>query len=163
MTTAREHFIGWLRDAHGMERQAENLLGSETKVLGEFAGIAPVLAQGRTRAGAHREALEGLLEQYGTSRSVLKETVGAVVSLAQSLSGLFVNDEPVKAALAVATFAQMKVASYAILAAAAQQLGESETETTLRGFTEEEAEFERELMAQLEPVTQAFLQRSKPG
>ena len=163
MTTAREHFIGWLRDAHGMERQAESLFDSEMEPLATFAAATPLLAQGRVRAEAHRERLEKLLEQYGSSRSAVKEAVGKVVSFAQSLSGLFVNDEPVKAALALSTFAQMKVASYSILAAAAQALGERDAESVLRSFADEESDFANDLASQLGPVTQGFLQRANPG
>ena len=57
----------------------------------------------------------------------------------------------------------MKVASDGILAAAAQALGETETENTLRSYADEEAEFASALASQLGPLTKDFLQRSNRG
>src|SRR5437764_4453671 len=55
------------------------------------------------------------IERLGGSTSMIKDVTGKVVAIGQSISGLFVSDEPVKAALAVSTFEQMKIASYKIL------------------------------------------------
>jgi ferritin-like metal-binding protein YciE len=94
----------------------------------------------------------------------LKDTAAKLIALAQGASGLFVGDEVVKAAMATYTFDQMEIASYRILIAAANAVGDNET----RGACEESLH-EEEVMAEwlkqnLDPITHRYLQREEaPG
>ena len=45
MGTAREHLVNWLRDAHAMERQSEQLLRGQASRLERY----PKLAEGLQR------------------------------------------------------------------------------------------------------------------
>ncbi|WP_352904992.1 DUF892 family protein [Mesorhizobium sp. M0700] len=62
----------------------------------------------------------------------MKDAGGKVTAMAQSLSGFFAADEVMKGSLASYTFEHMEIASYTILIAAAESLGETEVRAGLR-------------------------------
>jgi ferritin-like metal-binding protein YciE len=68
-----------------------------------------------------------------------------------------------KAALATATFAQMEVSSYRILAAAAEAAGESTTMEACETVLAEEVEFLDWLEQQLPSLTDEYLRREETG
>jgi len=122
-----EHLNQWLRDAHAMETQAEQLLSGQARRLERYPEVSARLEQhvGATRNQQAR--LEECMARRNTSPSAIKDVAGKATAAMQNLSGAFVEDEIVKGVLAVYTFEQMAVASYCILEAAAKEEGDAET------------------------------------
>jgi ferritin-like metal-binding protein YciE len=103
------------------------------------------------------ERVKACLESLGESTSAVKNVTGQLTAFAQTLSGYFVGDEPVKAVLATSTFAQMEVTSYRILAAAAEAAQLDEVAGLCRTLLQEETGFADWLEQQAPIVTRDFL------
>lgn len=157
MATARERVIEWLRDAHAAEEQAHSMM---TKTAGQIKGNAEFRAGLERHGNLSQEQarrLKECLEQLGESTSTIKTVAGQVTAFAQSMSGHFVGDEPVKAVLATSSFAQMEVTSYRILVAGAEVANMPEVATLARSHLSQETEFCEWLEKQSESVTRQFL------
>jgi ferritin-like metal-binding protein YciE len=87
-----------------------------------------------------------------------------MVAMGQAMSGLFVGDEIVKGSLASYTFEHMEIASYNILIAAAETVGDSETARVCRQILSEEEAMAAWLMDHLGSTTKQYLSREQiPG
>jgi ferritin-like metal-binding protein YciE len=117
---------------------------------------------GETRRQA--ELLRGCIERHGSSTSMIKDTAAKMVALGQGLSGLFVGDEVVKGSLASYTFEHMEIASYRILIATAEEVGDQETKRTCEQILREEEAMASWLEKNLPAVTHQYLAREQtPG
>lgn len=159
MTEARNTFLDWLRDAHAMEAQAETMLTSQIGRLESYPDLKMRMEQHLRETEAQRNALGDLLESLGEDRSVMKDTMGKLMAAGQGLSGLFVADEVVKGSLASYTFEQMEIASYTMLIAAAEAVGERQAVQILSGILAEEQAMAAWLAENLQPLTRSFLAR----
>lgn len=159
MTEARNTFLDWLRDAHAMEAQAETMLTSQIGRLESYPDLKMRMEQHLRETEAQRNALGDLLESLGEDRSVMKDTMGKLMAAGQGLSGLFVADEVVKGSLASYTFEQMEIASYTMLIAAAEAVGERQAVQVLSGILAEEQAMAAWLAENLQPLTRSFLAR----
>jgi ferritin-like metal-binding protein YciE len=161
MKTAEENLMDWLRDAHAMEEQAEKMLSATADRLTNYPVLKErVLAhldQTRLQAGKVRECIV----RRGGSPSAVKDVVARVTATAQGLSGMFVADEVVKAALSSYTFEHMEIASYRILIAAAGEVGDVETQRVCEAILVEEEAMATWLLEQLPAITAQFLGRAQ--
>ena len=123
MATAEERLNEWLRDAHAAEEQAHSMLTGAAGHLDDYPEFKTRLHQHGELSERQAQLLKECLSTRGESTSLVKGLAGKVIALGQTVSGLVVGDEVVKAALAIATFTQMEVASYRILIAAAETVG----------------------------------------
>lgn len=164
MATARERLIEWLRDAHAAEQQAHTMLTGVARRLPNYPEFSTGLQQHGERSGHQAEQLKTCLSQLGEGPSLVKNLVGQLTAIGQTLSGLVVGDEVIKAALAISTFAHMEVASYRILAAAAQTAGETMVAESCDFLLAEEVAFADWVDQQLPSLTAEYLHREEtPG
>lgn len=161
--TAREHVIEWLRDAHAAEEQAHTMLRRTAQQIDGHPEFRAGLEQHGQLSKAQASRLETCLEALGESTSTLKTITGQITAFAQSLSGYVVQDEPVKAVLATATFAQMEVSSYRILIAAATAAGLGDVTSICENLLAEELSFADWLEEQTDSVTRDFLRAERTG
>jgi ferritin-like metal-binding protein YciE len=159
MTQSRDSFIDWLRDAHAMESQAETMLTSQIGRLESYPDLKMRMEQHLRETEAQRNALGDLLDALGADRSVVKDTMGKLMAAGQGLSGVFVADEVMKGSLASYTFEQMEIASYTMLVAAAEELGEVQAAQVLSRILDEERAMAAWLAENLAPLTRSFLAR----
>ncbi len=163
-SVARERLVEWLRDAHAAEEQSEKML---SKFAGRIENYPELKEQihrhiEETRGQARR--LKSCLEKYGDSSSALKDTFGKMMALAQGMSGAFVDDEVIKGSMAAYTFEHMEIASYRILIAAADMVGDMETRKICEQILEEEIAMAVWLEDHLPDITQRYMVRSEmPG
>lgn len=157
MATPRDRVVEWLRDAHAAEEQANTML---RKTASQIEGH-PEFRAGLERHGqlsdSQASRLKACLEQFGESTSAIKTLTGQITAFAQTMSGYVVGDEPVKALLAVSSYAQMEITSYRILVAAAETAGTGEVATVCRTLLREEQDFAEWLAGQAESVTRQYL------
>lgn len=159
MATAEERLNEWLRDAHAAEEQAHSMLTGAAGHLDDYPEFKTRLHQHGELSERQAQLLKECLSTRGESTSLIKGLAGKVIALGQTVSGLVVGDEVVKAALAIATFTQMEVASYRILIAAAETVGDGATRQICERILAEEEEFARWLDQQLGPLTSQYLGR----
>jgi ferritin-like metal-binding protein YciE len=160
MTRSEERFLEWLRDAHAMEEQAQQMLALTASRLDDYPELKQQLERDRQRSHRQAAMLKQCIARHDTDTSLIKDIAARVVAVGQGLSGMFVGDAVVKAALAVYTFKHMEIASYKILIAAAEKIGDFETK---RGC-EEALQQEREMVDWLEQtipgITLRYLDRA---
>lgn len=157
MTSPRQHVIEWLRDIHAAEEQAHTMLGKTAQQIDGYAEFSVGLDRHAQLSGQQAVRLKKGLEALGESTSTIKQAAGQTSAFFQTLSGRVVGDEPVKAVLSIASFAQMEVTSYRILSVAAAIAGLDEITRLCQSHLEQEEDFLRWLEGQSEAVTQEYL------
>lgn len=159
MTDAREHLLNWLRDAHAMEQQAEQMLKSQASRIDNYPKVKARIEQHLEETRGQQRLLEGCLERLGSSPSAVKDTMGMMTALGQGISGMFASDEIVKGTMASYVFENMEIASYVTLIAAAKQVGDTETQRVCEQILAQEEEMAQWVLDNMPEVTQAFLVR----
>ncbi|MCM5679613.1 DUF892 family protein [Schlegelella sp. S2-27] len=160
MATVDDNLMDWLRDAHAMEEQAERMFSTTASRIDNYPEMKTRL-EGHAQASRRQaDMLRVCIERRGGDPSALKDLAAKATAMAQGLSGIFVSDEIVKAAMATYTFEHMEIASYRSLIAAADAVGDQETRRVCESHLAQEEEMADWLEQQLPLVTQQFLQRS---
>ncbi|WP_162916770.1 ferritin-like domain-containing protein [Dongia deserti] len=161
LASADERFMEWLRDAHAMEEQSEQMLERTCDRLENYPEVRERFNAHRAVSRRHADTVRQCIGRRGGSPSAIKDTAGKLMAFAQGASGLFVGDEVVKAILATSTFEQMKISSYEILKATARTVGDSETERACEENLREEQQMADWLEDNIAPITQTYLQREE--
>ena len=164
MTDARDHLIDWLRDAHAMEQQAEQMLSAQKSRLENYLKL-------RTRIEKHIEETQGqkalperTLTRLGSEPSTLKDIGGKLMAFGQAVGGMTVSDEVVKGVMAGYVFENVEIAAYTVLIAAAKAAGDVETQKACEEILPQEIAMADWLKEHLPELTQAFLDRGEaPG
>ena len=159
MTDPREHLLDWLRDAHAMEQQAEQMLKSQASRIDNYPKVKARIEQHLEETLGQQKLLEGCLERLDSSPSAVKDTMGMMAATGQALGGMFASDEIVKGAMASYVFEHMEIASYTSLIAAAQQAGDAETQRVCEQILAQEQAMAQWVIDNLPEVTQAFMLR----
>ena len=159
MATARERLVEWLRDAYAAEEQAHVMLKRTAAQIEGHRHFCAGLERHGEQSSAQAEELKRCLEQLGEGPSLIKTITGQITAFGQLVGGYIVGDEPVKAALATSTFAQMEVSSYRILIAAAQAAGETRIAQACMTLLGQEENFADWLAEQVPAVTREYLAR----
>jgi ferritin-like metal-binding protein YciE len=122
-----ERLNQWLRDAHAMELQAEQLLRGQVRRSDSFPALSARVEEHITTTRAQRGRLEACISRRKTAPSMTKDLAAKVAASLQNFGGIVVEDSVVKGLLAIYTFEQMSAASYGILEAGA--IADSDHET----------------------------------
>lgn len=161
MASAEERLMEWLRDAHAMEQQAQTMLSSLASRIENYPDVKAKIEAHLAETRQQASLIESCITRRGGDTSTLKDLAAKFVALGQGLSGVFVSDEIIKGAMASYTFEHMEIASYRILIAAAEQVGDPETSAVCARILREEEEMARWLSENLAPLTQRYLAREE--
>jgi len=151
----------WLRDAHAMEKQAEQMLSGQASRIENYPQLRARLEQHLNETKSQREKLEKCIEQRGASTSGMKDIAGKFAAIMQSFGGVIVDDEVVKATLASYTFEHMEIASYRILIVAAEAVGDTATAEICKEICREEKAMAAWLADHADEVTREYLKREQ--
>lgn len=163
MSDRREWLIQWLRDAHAMEQQAETMLNAQLGRLENYPELRQRIEQHVEETKGQAERLRAILDNRADGSSAIKDASGKLMAMAQSFSGVFAGDEVMKGSLASYTFEHMEIASYRILIAAAEQLGEGDIVRACEENLREELAMADWLKDHIGPTTRTFLARREAG
>ena len=161
MSESREWLIQWLRDAHAMEEQAETMLNGQLSRLENYPELSDRIRMHVEETRGQAARLKACLDRIGEGSSTMKDAGAKLMATAQSLSGIFAGDEVMKGSLASYTFEHMEIASYTILIAAAQSLGEAEVVRACEQNLREEIAMADWLKNHLPSTTEQFLTRAE--
>ena len=161
MEQTRQNYLAWLRDAHAMEEQALTMMQGTVAQLDQYPQLRARMESHIAETKEQVSALGGLLARQGTSSSTMKDVLGKLTAVGQSVSGLFTSDNVVKGTLASYTFEQMEIASYRILITAAEQLGDQEGVDIFMRCLEQEEAMADWLAGHSAEITRLFLSRSE--
>jgi ferritin-like metal-binding protein YciE len=109
---ARDLLIVGLRNAHAMERQAQELMERQSERTRDYPQVQQRLSQHLQETRAQLQRLEAALRSLGESESALKDTAmsltGNLAAMAHSLAG----DEILKNMFANDAFEHYEIAAY---------------------------------------------------
>lgn len=159
MTSPNEMIDTWLRDAHATEAQAATMLRGTAGRNEDYPEFSRLLREQADISDGHAKAIDQCLDARGSGTSFVKDAAGQITALGQSVSGMVVGDEVMKAALATTTFARMQTASARIITAAAGSAGDAETERLGEAMASANERFATELEALLPKLTVDYLAR----
>ncbi|WP_161897957.1 ferritin-like domain-containing protein [Pseudomonas yangonensis] len=160
MSTAKDNLLDWLRDAHAMEQQAEKMLTAQSERLEHYPDLKARIVQHIDETRGQRELLESCLQRLGSSPSTFKDLSAKVTAFGQAVAGMTVSDEVVKGAMSGYVFENVEIAAYTVLIAAAEEVGDAQTQTACEQILKQEVAMADWLREHLPQITAAFLQRS---
>lgn len=159
MTDKNEMLNQWLRDAHAMEKQAEQMLSGQAGRLEHYPQLRERIERHIRETASQAERLEQCLKARGSSPSTVKDVMGQAVAMMQGLGGVFAGDEVIKGAMAGYVFEHMEIASYRILVHAARSVGDEKTAQVCEAICKEEEAMAAWLADHLPEVTRTYLAR----
>ncbi|OLU27331.1 hypothetical protein BVH03_14000 [Pseudomonas sp. PA15(2017)] len=161
MATKAENLLSWLRDAHAMEQQAEQMLKAQAERLEHYPKLKTRIEQHIEETQGQRESLEGCLERLGEKPSMLKDIAGKLTAFGQAAGGSVMSDEVIKGAMSGYVFENLEIASYTVLIAAAKAAGDRETQRVCEIILPQEEAMAEWIRDHLPELTDAFLTRSE--
>ncbi|MEA1648700.1 ferritin-like domain-containing protein [Nitrospirillum sp. BR 11164] len=161
MATNEEHLLDWLRDAHAMEQQAETMMTAMCERIENYPPVRDKLREHIAETRTQTQRLESCLARLGDDSSTLKDLAGRAAAFGQGLGGMFMSDEIIKGALASFAFENLEVASYTILVAAADAVGDTETRDLCEQSLREEQAMAAWLAEHLPALTKKYLVRDE--
>lgn len=161
MTHSADHFLDWLRDAHAMEVQAISLLRSQIGRIESYPDLKARLQRHLAETEAQEQALKALLDRTPQGNSMLKDITSRLTAVAQGVGTLFSAAEVVKASMTAYTFEHTEIATYRVLIAAADELGDQEARQVFEQIMNEEIAMADWLEAHIDTVTRLYLMRDE--
>lgn len=159
MTKPQEHLADWLRDAHAMEQQSATMMRKLMDRLEHYPELRGRIQHHIEETEQQARRLEGCMKRQGEKTSTMKDLAGKFTATIQGLSGIVVTDEVVKGHLAHYVFEHYEIASYRTLIAAAEAMGDQETQSVCETNLREEQAMADWLAENLPATTQKYLQR----
>jgi ferritin-like metal-binding protein YciE len=156
-----EILIDWLRDAHAMEKHAEQVLSSTASRIENYPELKTQLERHAEQTRRQADLIRECLDRHDGGTSTMKDTAGRVMGFAQAMSGMFVGDEIIKASMGSYVFEHMEIAAYKTLIAAAKECDDQQTKRVCETILHEEEAMARRLDERLPEITRKYLARSE--
>jgi len=160
MATIDENLVDWLRDAHAMEQQAEQMLTAQAARLEHYPELRARIEQHIEETLGQQKLLEECLARHDAKPSLVKDLMGRAAAFGQAVGGATNSDEVVKGAIAGYVFENLEISTYCALISAAQVAGDDKTVAACQKILPQEQAMAQWLLDHLPVVTQQFLQRS---
>ncbi|WP_274423180.1 ferritin-like domain-containing protein [Chelativorans sp. YIM 93263] len=161
MADIDERLNQWLRDAHAMEQQAEQMLEAQARRIENYPELKERIERHITETRSQKEKLETRLAARNTSASGMKDIAGQFSAMMQGVGGALADDEVAKGILASYTFEHMEIGSYRMLVAAAEAAGDTETARVCEEICREEEAMASWLEDHMSEITRAYLMREE--
>ncbi|MDO1527259.1 ferritin-like domain-containing protein [Fulvimonas sp. R45] len=155
----RDHLLDWLRDAHAMEQQAEQMLRMQASRIEHYPQVKARIEQHIDETCQQQHLVARCIERLGGSPSAVKDLAGKAMAFGQAVAGMASADEIVKGLMASYVFEHMEIASYTALIAAADAAGDAETRGTCESILVQEKVMAQWLHEHLPGVVGDFLAR----
>lgn len=156
---AHKKYLQWLRDAHAMEEQSLKIFEDLDSRIENYPDFRMRVKEYIFATQNQKDKLENSLELNGSSASLLKDVAAKALAFTQSVSGMPLGDEVVKAVLSAYTFIHMKIGSYSILVAAAKMLNDSQTLLMCEQALTDEVAMAQWLKGNMTAISEEYLLR----
>ncbi len=155
---ARELMITGLRNAHGLEQQAIEMLERNVERLQNYPQLKARVAQHLEESRQQQAMVARALEELGESPSTLKDTVMGFAQNVQMAVHAAASDEVLKNSFAGYAFEHFEIASYRALMVMARMAGEPRVEQVAQQILRQEEAMGDWLWQHLPQVTRQYLQ-----
>ncbi|WP_181706216.1 ferritin-like domain-containing protein [Chthonobacter rhizosphaerae] len=159
-TKVRDAFVVGLRNAHGLEKQALQIMNRQLERMTDYPEIIARLNQHTEETNRQVERLETILGRYGESHSALKDTVMSFMGNMAALGHAPAEDEVLKNTFADLAFEAYEIAAYKSLITMAQSLGDQEAIRLLTESLKEEEATAAFFDQNVSTITNRYLQQS---
>ena len=89
MSNTEERLLQWLRDAHAMEKQAEQMLSGLAGRIKSYPQLKQKIESHERLTRDQAQRIKGCIERLGGDTSVLKDAAAKFLAMGQGFSGLF--------------------------------------------------------------------------
>ncbi|MGB8928924.1 MAG: DUF892 family protein [Pantoea agglomerans] len=162
--THEENYLAWVKDAHAMEKQAESMLEKMSGRLEHYPDLKARIDQHIEETRQQQALVQSVIDRYDTSSSTLKDAIGKLSAMGQTMGGMMADDEVVKGAISGYVFENLEIGSYTSLIAAAKLVGDTEGVRIFTQIREQEIAMAEWCLQHLPDVTEQFMIRSAtPG
>jgi len=135
---ARQMLIAGLRNAHGLERQAIEMLKRNIERLEHYPALKDRLARHLQESEEQQAMVEQCLSDLDESPSTIKDGVMGLMQNMQQMVHAAADDEVLKNSFAGYAFEHFEIASYTALALFADAAGEPRIAETARAICQQE-------------------------
>jgi len=160
MADPRDDLMDWLRDAHGMEQQAEAMLKATSSRIENYPAFKERVDQHLVETEGQAARLKKFIEARGGDTSVVKDMTGRMAAGMQGLGAAMTSDEIVKLAIASYHFEHLEIASYRCLMAAAEAMRDDDLVRLCAATLEEEQAMADWCLNWIPVVTREFISRT---
>jgi len=153
----KKAYLACLRDAHAMELGLVTVLEKQQKDFEGEDEVVEKLREHCEQTKKHAELIEACINRHGGEPSTVKDWGAKLTTAMQGLGMSFNDDLKVKDAHSSYAAEQFEIATYTLIAAAAEEFGDDETLEACNTILEEEIEMANWLMENLPLVAQKYL------
>lgn len=164
MNTARDQLLDWLRNAHAMEVQSEEMLKTHIRRLQHYPRLRDRVAGHLAETCEQRTRLEHCLRELGAEPSGLREFSARFLALGHGLLQVASSDEVVKSLVLTYSFESMEAMVYRTLATAAEVAAQPEVAGMCEDILRQEEAMAEWLREHLPDIVRQYLVRLElPG
>lgn len=163
MNPARDLLVAGLRNAHGMEAQARELMTRQCERLGDYPAVQTRLRQHLAETIQQLHRLEQCLAACGETTSAIKDTLMSALANLTAIGHAVAGDEILKNSFANLAFENYEIAVYKSLLVLCEQAGMSGLQEPLRQSLAEEQRTAAWLNDHVEEVTLSYLAKRSTG
>lgn len=160
---AQDEFVTGLKNAHGLETQAEQIMQRQLDRLERYPEVAAQLRVHMQETERQKERLDSLLSQYKASVSTIKEAAMGFMGTLQTLGHSMSDDEILKNTFANLAFENFEIASYKSLIAMAEEFGQTQAIGLLQQSLNEEEKMARWINDNVGAITKQYLSLKAAG
>jgi len=161
MANAKELFITGLKNAHSMERNAQEMLERQVERLEEYPELKSKLDSHLDETKAQLSRLEKCLSECGRSPSTLKDTIQSLGANMAAVGHAMADDEVLKNTFANSALEHYEIAAYKSLLAMADQAAIAGSKALLEESLREEERMAEWVDGHVQQVTLDYLRHEQ--
>ncbi|HOX40922.1 MAG TPA: DUF892 family protein [bacterium] len=161
MEENKKTLITWLNDAYSMEESIADTLEGMIEDAEDYPEFKTQLEDHLEQTKSQAERVRGEIERLGGDVSTVKKMMADAMGSIQAVVPDMAKDKVIKNAIAGHATEHLEMASYMALAAAADELGETETADVCRKIMEEEKEMGKKTEKMLPEIVKQYLRKQK--
>lgn len=155
---ARDLFVTGLRNAHAMERQAQELMERQSKHLTDFPEVLARARQHLEETRQQLRRLEECLDVLGESPSTVKDTAMWFVA---AVGHAIADDEILKNTFANDAFEHYEIAAYKSLLTLAERAGVTHAAPPLQTSLEEKGKMAQWIDDHMKEITLQYIAKEE--
>lgn len=155
----RKNIRVWLRDAHAMEEQAEQLFSGQANRLKGYLSSYENMEFEISCIKKHQIMLSIRIQQLGSAPSMIKNTAARMFAETKNITASIMNDEPVTVMFRLHISTQTAIGLYKILIVAAEAVNDQETKQVCLNILEQTEARADWITVELARVTKNFLSK----
>lgn len=159
----RELFITGLKNAHGVEHQALQLMDRQIEHLANYPEVEAMLRAHRAETEGQIERIDALLADLGTSASAVKDAVLSFTGNMAALAHMPAPDEIIKNSLANHAFENFEIAAYTSLLAIVDFGGFNGASSALQQSLGEEQRMAQLVLDSIPAITRKYAELRSAG